>query len=445
MLDSMKRHTDAIIKRMTGQSAGEREAQTQRLLNATIVLWLCGTPVRGIVARVCAVLGVPWVAPVLSCLIIFLPLALYVLKARRLPDCLLFMVVYVVSAAFFLVTLLLNPDYLYWYQRDTYGISYTIFNPIYGAIWALLMVEMAKTPRNLCRCFKWAALIMFLYDLFLALRALQTGGSWEYINMNGVVAQRGYSIEFGYSMMFVALVFITLWCLDRKKRYLVVAGVSVVLTVMFGSRGPLLCLVVFLAFLFAMWIRARRRNGAYIALVCICAALALLFFDPIAHFFTSVASGVFGVDSRTLNLILEGGIAGDSGRSEIFAAVSQALWNNPFGYGAYGDRPVVGPLYNWGYSHNIVLEFMMDFGVVPGLLLFVILVVAALRAIMCSSDRMLSLMALIPFSMCASLMMSDTFWGSVYFWMLVGIVVVYHGKTGAKRVPRHAEPRRLKR
>ena len=73
-------------------------------------------------------------------------------------------------------------------------------------------------------------------------------------------------------------------------------------------------------------------------------------------------------------MLLNGEITDDHGRAEI----ARLSWDGIakqgfFGMGPFGCRTIIAPYYNYGYPHNIFLEFILDYGWVLGILFLSIL------------------------------------------------------------------------
>ena len=82
---------------------------------------------------------------------------------------------------------------------------YTIFRPDHGAVWAFLMIELAGSYSNVLRNLKRYAVVLFFYNLIQLFQAIQAG-HWTSYNLSGQLADKGYSLDFGYNMIFVTLV-----------------------------------------------------------------------------------------------------------------------------------------------------------------------------------------------------------------------------------------------
>lgn len=394
------------------------------LLNLTTILWFCGTPLRAVLSRLLYLVGLSDHVQLVAGIVIYLPLFLYSVLYRELPRCRTFVTVFLVVVATFAVTYLVHPEYEYWFIRDNYGVAYTIFSPDRGALWALLMVEISMSTGNLWRTLKAVALIQFLYGLFSVYQAMQNGGSWSYIDYQGETSSRDYSLEFGYNMIFVALVCLAMFLKEKKKLPLIPFVVCVLLVLEYGPRGSFLCLFVFVILCILFGIRSVRIWVFLLPVLIAAIAVVVLFGNDMLLSFGNYLKYDLGLDSRTIDAIVFDDLYADSGRDNIYDLAISAIRSNPFGYGAYGDRPIIGPYYNWGYCHNIYYEMAINFGVLPAAVILALIVAMSVFRLTKAKDPASFSEIAVVLSMCACLIVSDTFWGYEYFWMLVGILII---------------------
>jgi O-antigen ligase len=252
-------------------------------------------------------------------------------------------------------------------------------------------------------------------------------------NQYGILAERDYDLDFGYAVAFVTLVATVSFIQRRRPVYLVAAAVALAALVRWGSRGGFICLV---AFILLALVTHLRRPRTRLAVGAIAAALIPVSLNLNA-WLIRVAQFLhdhFGISSRTLNSILQDRALDDSGRDQIYAlAVDAIRHGGPFGYGPFGDRPIIGEFYFWGYCHNIALELMVDFGLVGGVALCVLLVLACVRHFHLSPDPLLVWVTVLVLAMATRLLLSDTFWGNQFFWMLLALLLL-RGRWGLRRL-----------
>lgn len=173
-----------------------------------------------------------------------------------------------------------------------------------------------------------------------------------------------YSMTLGYSLLFSLLIYTREYLKHKNIRNLTVMIMSFAIIFIVGSRGPLLSFLIFIA----LYLLINRRNISnylfiflsFISLVVIASYRnILLLISSVIH--------MFGIESRTLYLLLQSEGTNLSGRDELYNIVLQKIFENPItGLGLAGDR-----LYLGTYSHNIILELLSHFGLIIGIILFI--------------------------------------------------------------------------
>lgn len=133
-----------------------------------------------------------------------------------------------------------------------------------------------------------------------------------------------------------------------------------------------------------------------------------------------------GFRSRTLELYLdisvENGILHYSDREELQVPLIKQI--NPFGYGIYGDRDITS---THQYAHNIILELLIDFGILLGgifcigLLLLMINAFISLHRITDINKRILICVSLS--FLCCKYMFSASYLHLPEFWFFLSIII----------------------
>lgn len=393
------------------------------LLDMTCVMWLCSMPMRILVSKILGVFGIgAFTIPVVG-ILIFLPLIIYILFERRLPWR-YFHWILLFCILFFGVTLLVHPEYKEWYTRDIYGVMYTVFRPDHGAVWAFLMIEISGTRERIWKNLKIYSLVLFAY-CFYQLHIAQIQGYWTSFNAIGELAEKSYSLDFGYDMIFICLIALSCYFMEKKTICILFCVLSAFLAVVYGSRGALICMCIYFLFYFLNGSQKEWRRFFYSIAIILAGIIVYFWGMTILQTFASFLLEIFHVSSRTLTQIINGNLMDDSGRDAIYQIAREAISENPiWGYGAYGDRPFIGPVYYWGYSHSIFYEMMIDFGVILGSVLLGIIIYKSAKLIFGNSDKMTGCIFLVIFSMDMRLLVSDTFWGNRFFWMTLALLFV---------------------
>lgn len=418
----------------------EKQFSNEILIDLTVILWFCNAPLKSIVYIPLSILGIDGLTIAVAAFITFVPLFLYLLLEKRLP-CKYFLCLYVVVALLFAITLSAHPEYEYWYNRDIYGIAYTIFRPDHGALWAVLMVELCGSYKRLFKNITIVAIVIFFHSLYLAYAATTTG-YWTYFSDSGEVAQRSYDLDFGYNMAFVAIIAMIHALRDRRKTLWIVVIFCVLLDLRFGSRGSLICIMATIVLWSVFSQTTLQRKAILLALFIPVASLVIIYGETILFGLADFLSSTLGLESRTITSFLQGDLLDDNGRDGIYQIAQAAIGANPYGYGAYADRAIIGPYYYWGYVHNIYYEMALNFGVFGAVCLLMAIIVGIIVCLIRTKDQDCRIMIIICVSMCLRLLISDTFWGNTFFWMLIGVLLMYYLRPKSSRARLQRRPAR---
>lgn len=240
----------------------------------------------------------------------------------------------------------------------------------------------------------------------------------------------GYDMNFGYTLLFPLLCFISLFYLDRKKRYFFISLFGFLFILLFGSRGPILCLAIFFVLLlFFIVLRFLNASLKFIVLsvIAITAFFAILFFKIIVPFLDLSSL------PRSLQYVLNIAYfssSTDVGRKIISEDLSYYVNNIPlFGYGLLADQGFLGI---GKYSHNLFLEIYLTFGPVLSITFLIALLILSLFIFFSKKIQVpyrIIFIALWSFSF-GRLIVSNSFWYETYFWCCIafGVVIVSRNK-----------------
>lgn len=355
---------------------------------------------------------------ILTCAVIYTPLIIGVLLNPKKyikwdSICLLLFII-----VFFGITLLIHPDYEYYYTRDVYGVWPYVLVP-YRGIYAYLFVRLMDSPSRLERNMRYAGWLMMVDFVYQLSRALAKG-YWLGVSFTNPNAHMSYSVSFGYEVLPFALVYTHLFLKYKKKSDMVAAIICVAMMLMGGSRGCILFFgLFFVIYIFRALSAAKHkfRDAMLVAFVCV---LLYNLYDIILLGLSNVISEL-GFSSRFIDTLLNGSVTADSGRSIIWDTTLQMIKDNPFGYGAMGTRFKLTSLIDPGYPHSLVLEILVDYGVIIGGILLILFFYHVFTMLRKKGDWNDVFAPVFCASCC--LFLSLTYWNYPSFWMTLGIIV----------------------
>lgn len=405
---------------------------TEQLKELSFIMYFCNPFIIRFFSLICSYLGLQVIARPIALFIIYLPVILIIiLLPKKIP--LDFIALWGSIVIFILFTYLIHPEYEFWYTRNYYGVWDYVLRPDNG-LYAYFFIRLLNNPKKIMRAMKTSAWIMYPYYAYLLMEALRRG-YWVTTGSQGQTIQLSYDLSFGYDVLIFALVFLYSAMNERKIVDMVMAIAGLVMIFLGGSRGPLLCVAIFMIFYFAVkMVDAKAKNKIIISSLVGCVGVFVyLSYEYILNAVVHMMDK-FGVSSRTLTMLLQGNVADDNGRARIWGAAVQMIKDNPFGYGALGTRHVIFYYHDVGHCHQLFLEILVDFGIIVGIILIIFLLVNAFKIMFSKTDFEWKAVFLIFFGRACQLLLSGTYWHVASFWGCIGIgAAIYFSKKEKNR------------
>jgi O-antigen ligase len=211
----------------------------------------------------------------------------------------------------------------------------------------------------------------------------------------------------------------------RRKKYWAIAIASSAFMFVFGTRGPILCILIFIIALM-MYGVIKERSVAKMAALTIIIVLVVSVFsqDDIFISLSVKLSGTLerlGFSSRIFDYYLAGEAAQSRGRELLAQKAIEAISQSPvLGYGFTGDRYLLGI-----YVHNFILEIWLHFGIILGSILlismFTLIIVALAKTI--RSRREFTFVLMLVCMMLVKLLLSSTYTIEPYFYFMIGVCI----------------------
>ncbi len=218
--------------------------------------------------------------------------------------------------------------------------------------------------------------------------------------------------------------------LEKKKRCnLFLVLLSTFYLLMLGSRGALLCEFLFFVSFFILFKVKRVSNKVFL----IAFLLVMVLIIP---FVAKAMIYLFG-GNRVLVSLSSFTFFSDSSRMTIFNFILNKTFQNPFGLGVLADRYLLlnsNIVWETYYSHNIVLELGIDFGLF-GFVLFGVLVLLIFKAFKNAYGFSTKIIILAFFSFSIiKLMFSSSIWIDSSFWKFIGVITALAFSLRTKRI-----------
>lgn len=225
------------------------------------------------------------------------------------------------------------------------------------------------------------------------------------------------SMRFGYAMLPSALWFLYEVMKNKSYRFLPLFIVSTLMLTIWGSRGTLLVIGLFL---FMTLLKYRKISWLLVAV------FALVFVNQIQTIalnlciFLSEMTGAHKITG--LISILSGDLwSTTGGRDNLYGHCWDLFTSDPLGNGvcfwAFDSKM------NYLYPHNIFLQVAAESGIIGLMLLGITLYTMARRLFMCERDYFMFYNMIFSISI-ARLLVSSNFWERPEFWLSIGIFII---------------------
>lgn len=256
---------------------------------------------------------------------------------------------------------------------------------------------------------------------------------YQFLYANIQSSITNYFMNVSYKVLPAVLIIISnvLW----KKRsilriFLCICAVGFVISL--GARGPILCILALVIFSYI------KKVGLKKVTIIISLLVLVLFYvlssKTTLDFINRQLSSVFGIDSRVIQMLSSGELLKSDGRDSLSEAVFTEIVENPFAIrGLYADRIATAGISNYEvylfidemgvYVHNLVLELVLDFGIVIGGGFVIWLVIQILNKFIKSPDENFWIFAVFVSVTVVKLMVSSSFIIEKNFFFLIGMLV----------------------
>jgi hypothetical protein len=249
----------------------------------------------------------------------------------------LFIGVYGVSILILLLNLVIFPENSEYLIRES---TRFLFPMVISSALCLITVKDIDLIEKIWYYVSW---LVFLEVAFYAI---------EYFRGTFVIFDYNMSFSYGCLLPMVALY-------RKKKIYSIIASIFLFLIVLsIGSRGAAIIFVIYLFF-------DIMQNNKKLVLPMIILVFGLLTLLPV---FISYLESI-GISSRTLLHFTSGEMFRYDDRESLNDISIDAIINNPFGIGLWGDRIILKG--EGAYAHNIIIEVLLNWGVVLGFIIII--------------------------------------------------------------------------
>jgi hypothetical protein len=312
-----------------------------------------------------------------------------------------FIVTYFVTVFIFLVNYIIFPEnHLY--------LKELIFPFFFMSLPAFVYSVSLRDWNTLKQIMKKASLIIFIFGALL--------GTLIFL---GKASAGVYSMSLSYYMLLPTIIFLDelMNKFSLKSLFLFIISFFVILAL--GSRGAILCIIVFIALKLVRFnFKLSYSKVLYYVITLGTIIFTFIYLDRILNFIYNLFSNI-GIGSRTIFLFLSEDVH-LSGRDNIYKQLMGAIFDNPIlGLGFAADRRILGG----EYAHNFFLEVITQFGVLFGGIILFILILLILKSLLTRNTEKYSMVIIWLSLGFVHLMVSSSYLIDIKFWILLGIIV----------------------
>lgn len=356
-------------------------------------------------------------------MVIFLLILVIAIKQmKRMPVdyfVLLFFVVLI-----YMITIKLHPEYIacisdeFWNNIISLG----------GGLAGYFFVRFVRDDRLIEKGLKISAAILFFVFFLQSTEAISKG--YWYIVHEEEIRKSSYNMTFGYNMLIPTLIYLYYGMKEKKIMYILISMIGALEILMLGSRAAVLGIpaMIILYFLFCEEKLERRKRWALFICMLIALFVVVLFYKQILTVLESVFI-ILGFPSRTIERMMEGSLAKDVIRENMYITAKELIRNKFCGYGILSDRYYFGV-----YCHNIFYEILIQFGWIFGTILIVIFVLLTIKMLLAKKNSYKGIFLIFFCLSFFRLLVSHSFWINRYFWCAIGVAMTYRKSLKLKNI-----------
>ena len=229
-----------------------------------------------------------------------------------------------------------------------------------------------------------------------------------------------YNMSLGYYLLFPTICMLYL-CLNKAN--IIVHGIffliGTIVIFLVGSRGPILGIVLFwgLYELFVSRIESVKEffiKGIEIVVLFV----GFIKFNDIVLYLSKIME-IIGLESRTLQYLVNGDIGNLSNRDIIYVWAFEQIDHSFFGGNGIGySLAVIGT-----YCHNIILEMAVEFGVFIAFGIVLSLIILSAYKLYTSNSLEKGIILMWVCAGVVPLFVSSIYWEYMQFWMFLGVII----------------------
>lgn len=173
-----------------------------------------------------------------------------------------------------------------------------------------------------------------------------------------------YNMAASYALVIPTLVILNEWFEKHKMINMICPIISIFLTILWGARGPLLCIGSYIILYFFFFLKTTRYKILLFIIGMLLFAMIILFKAEIVECISKIYYEHGMIGGHTIGRILQGTFLEGSGRNILVKHYMDLLHQCPIiGLGLYGGWSTSGD-----GPHNMLVEYLTAFGYPLGII-----------------------------------------------------------------------------
>lgn len=318
---------------------------------------------------------------------------------------------------------IINPSTRVWLTRE-FGIGIAL---IVGGIFAYPVLRLQDDFDKMIRGLKIAALLQGLMYAKMALEPIRKG-YWEYTQF-GVLKRSSSNMSWSYGLLFVICICAYMVIVEKKKYMSIPIAAGLAGILLYGSRGTIISFIIGTALTILFYNNDRQDYRKYVIVIAAALVVVFVFSDTGVNLIAGLAEK-YEWDSRFIRSFVNAA-QGDSsfsdessGRDKIWKLVVKLISEKPLGYGVMGHRNAIYRIgIKWGYSHNIFLDILAEWGVIIGSALIILAGTGIMRFLLLVKNKPEKLLFIIFITVSCELLLSGYMWIHYGVWALLALYI----------------------
>lgn len=355
-----------------------------------------------------------------------MPIVMVLLCFSKKPQCFRFikkeLSIYLLVVMFLLINVLLGNTFL----------EKTIISPSFLVLSTLCI--FLYTRSDIASVIKHINYVSVLIGILVIINALALIGD----------KITNFYMSIGYTLSLQSIILFETARIKKKRIYNCLAVVFSIFALVFGNRGALLIVLVYVSIDFFFIEKREISSVKYalkLAVAFVVVIVLIVFFDEVLSLFYRILN-IIGVESRTFDKLVSGSFTTSTARNVIYDKGLEIIKVNPIvpkGIGYMTTLSISGVYTSGGVStnaHSILLELLIEYGVVIGTIIFICILIGVIKSVryvvrypdnaVVSLTFCLLLQSIILLSFSSSLYESNELWMG-----LVLLSLIKHQKLGS--------------